>query len=70
MTENDREKWLMERLSSIHKRVQWIANEEARSAWFKGVAARGGYLERKERLIEDAERILAELSKKPDDDNA
>jgi hypothetical protein len=37
--DEDRENALMRRLMNIQKQVQWIADEEARSAWFKGVAA-------------------------------
>jgi hypothetical protein len=37
----DREQALERRLLSIHRQIQWIANEEYRSAWVKGVAAHG-----------------------------
>lgn len=52
---------LNERLLSIHKRLQRIADEEARSAWMKGVAASGAYAEEKVKLIDEAEKILDRL---------
>jgi hypothetical protein len=54
------------RLLAIHQRMAWIANEEARSAWLKGAAAQGHFLDEKERLIDETDRILDKLiGKKP-----
>ncbi|CAA7615448.1 hypothetical protein MTBSS4_130002 [Magnetospirillum sp. SS-4] len=52
---------LWSRLAAIHQRVQWMADEEARSAWVNGPAAQGMYLDEKERLIDEAERVLDAL---------
>lgn len=50
------------RLLAIHKRVQWIANEEARSVWINGWAAQGGLDPERTRLLDEAESILDQLS--------
>jgi len=54
----DQEKILWERLAAIHKRVQWMADEEARSAWVNGQASRGALMPAKMELINEAEKIL------------
>ncbi len=59
----EREAKLARRLEAIHKRVQWMANEEARAAWVGGIAARGEFLAEKERLLDETDRILDELLK-------
>lgn len=63
--DKEREQRLMARLAAIHKRVQWMADEEARSAWVNGPAAQGHFLDEKERLIEEADRVLNELERAP-----
>lgn len=55
------ERLLMMRLQHIHEQVQWMANEEARSAWVQGWAARGGFSKKKIRLIDEADKILRKL---------
>jgi hypothetical protein len=62
---SEQQKKLLSKLAAIHQRVQWMADEEARSAWAGGLAARGIFLDEKERLIDEAERILDELEGKP-----
>lgn len=52
---------LMARLAAIHKRVEWMANEEARSVWVRGLAARGVHLKEKEQLLEETEKLLDRL---------
>ena len=54
----DQEKALWDRLGQIHGRVQWMADEEARSAWVGGEAARGVLMPEKMKLIEEAEQVL------------
>jgi hypothetical protein len=61
---SEQQKKLLSKLAAIHQRVQWMADEEARSAWVGGLAARGIFLDEKERLIAEAERILDELEQK------
>ena len=56
------EQQLNERLTAIHKRLQWIADEEARSAWVNGLAARGVFELERDRLIEETEQILDKLT--------
>jgi hypothetical protein len=55
---------LAARLLAIHRRMEWIADEEARSAWVRGLAAQGHFLDEKERLIDETDRILDDLMKK------
>lgn len=57
----ERQRRLMDRLAQIHDRVNWMADQEARSAWVGGPAAQGIFLDAKERLIDEAERILDQL---------
>lgn len=58
-----REEKLWDRLAAIHRRVQWMADEEARAALVGGRAADGAFLDEKERLCEETDRILDELEK-------
>ncbi len=51
----------VQHLSAIHERVQWMADEEARTAWVGGRAADGVFLAKKERLCDATDRILDEL---------
>ena len=51
------------RLGQIYKRIQAIADEEARSALVNGWAAQGNLMPEKLRLIEEADRILDDLMK-------
>jgi hypothetical protein len=60
---------LDERLVAIHNRVQWMADEEARSAWVGGLAGQGHFLPEKERLIDETDKILDQLDKLTGDDN-
>ena len=60
MNHSDREA-IDQMLRTIHDRVQWIADVEARSAWVNGIAANGALLPEKIRLLEQAERILDRL---------
>ena len=55
------EEWLEERSIAISKQIQWIAHEEARSVFVQRFAARGGLTAQKEKLIDDAEKILNRL---------
>jgi hypothetical protein len=57
----DQEKALWDRLGQIHRRVQWMADEEARSAWVGGEASRGTLMTKKMRLIEEAEQVLDKI---------
>lgn len=57
----DREEELEFKLTQLHKRINWIADKEARAAWVKGVGANGEFFNEKMRLIEESERVLAEL---------
>lgn len=66
MTEEEKQ-LLDNRLTSIHKRVQWIADEEARSAWVNGDAARGAYVKEKLALLDETDRILDRLEGKDTD---
>lgn len=53
------------RLMAIHTRIQWIANEEARSVWLaSGLAKNGYFMPERTRLIEEAEKILDRLEGK------
>lgn len=65
---SEHEQKLLARLKAIHERVQWMADEEARSAWFGGLAAQGHFIKDKERLLDEADRILDDLERKPNAD--
>ena len=56
-----REELLHARLKRLHERLQWIANEEARSAWVKGEAAAGIHEAERDQIIEKVERAVEEL---------
>ncbi|WP_181708697.1 hypothetical protein [Chthonobacter rhizosphaerae] len=61
---------LQQRLELINKRIQDIADEEAKSAWVGGLAAQGALMPEKMRLLKQAEEIvdrLEELLKKNND---
>lgn len=49
------------RLTQIHDRIQWLADEEARAAWVKGAAADGRFWPEKLRLLDEAEALLDKL---------
>jgi hypothetical protein len=61
MTMTEEEQCLMDRLGAIHRRINEIADLEARSAYVKGWAAQGNLMPEKERLIAQTEKILDEL---------
>ena len=65
MIDAEREALLLARLDQIHKRVQWMADEEARSAWVNGQAAQGMLWPAKLKLLDETDRILDELQGKP-----
>lgn len=52
------EKSDLERLGEIHRQLQKIADEEARSAVVNGEAARGAYSDRKRQLWNEADQII------------
>jgi hypothetical protein len=54
----DEEQMLWDALRRIHGRVQWIADQEALSAWVNGAAAQGSLMPSKMKLIADADQIL------------
>ncbi len=56
------ERELNERLTAIHHRLQWIADQEARSAWVKGIFASGGLDDERTRLIEETEKLVGQLA--------
>ncbi len=49
------------KLKVIHKRIQWIADEEAKSAVVNGVVARGHFSKEKDDLITRSEKALDEI---------
>lgn len=59
MTED--EQHLVDRLGGLHRRINEIADLEARSALVGGWAAQGNMMPEKEQLIEQAERIIDQL---------
>lgn len=61
MTDHQREDQIVKRLEATHKRVQWMADQEARAIWVGGVGARGEYLKEKESLLDETERLLDKL---------
>lgn len=56
----------MARLAAIHQRIAWMADQEERAAWVNGPAADGRYWPAKEKLLDEADRILDELMKPVD----
>lgn len=62
-TDEERDRWLNARLTAIHQRIQWIANEEVRSALVGGHAARGYFTKEKLDLLDQSEEVLDELNK-------
>lgn len=58
---NDQEKQLYDRLTLIAKRIQEIADIEARAVPVGGYGARGEMMPEKMRLIDKTDCILAEL---------
>jgi hypothetical protein len=56
-----RERELLDALGRLHRRINRLADEEARSAWVSGWAARGNLLPLKAKLIQQAEEILDQL---------
>jgi hypothetical protein len=55
------EKGLEARLLEIHKRLQWIADTEARAAWVAGYGARGEFEDERDLLLQQAEDIVTKL---------
>jgi len=56
-----RVKKLVDRLETIHKRIDCIAHEESKSVRAKGLAARGHFMEEKEHLVDEAEKVVDKL---------
>lgn len=63
MISNEREKQIDDRLLAIHHRIAWMADAEARAAWINGLAAKGAFLDEKERLLDEADRLLDEFER-------
>jgi hypothetical protein len=61
MATKDQETLLNKRLSEIHRRVQWIADEEQESTLVGGHAVTQIHSAEKKRLLEEAEGILEAL---------
>lgn len=57
MTEDE----LNKLLDSIHERLKWVADTEARAAWVGGFGANGELDGRREELLIQAESILRRL---------
>jgi transcription elongation GreA/GreB family factor len=57
----EREEKLQFKLTQLHNKINWIADKEARAAWVKGVGANGEFFKEKMRLIDETDRVLAEL---------
>lgn len=59
MTEQE----LNDRLTTIYKRLKWIADAEARAAWVKstGNVVNGSLDPQRETLIQEAERVVDAL---------
>jgi hypothetical protein len=58
-----RENELESRLLAVHKRLQWLADQEARAAWLNGYGANGEHEAERERLISSAESLVDEMDK-------
>jgi hypothetical protein len=56
-----REEEIERRLLQIHKRVQWMANTEARAAWLRTYGARGEFWNEKKKLLDETDRLFDEL---------
>jgi hypothetical protein len=63
MIEPAKEKELVDALGLIHRRVNNLADDEARSALVNGWAAQGNLIALKQKLIEEADKILDQLMK-------
>ena len=61
MSDERREEDLENRLKLIAKRIQSIADQEARSALVRGYGSRGEFVQEKENLINRTDEILDEL---------
>lgn len=57
------EQALNKRLDAIHDRIKWIANAEEKAAWVNGIAAQGVHDPERERLLNETDRILDELTR-------
>ena len=58
---NSEENLFLLRLRQNQERLQWIANEEARGAIICSGAADGRFEKERERLIQEAEKIIVKL---------
>ena len=61
MVTRDRVTAMRERLAAIHRRVQWIADEEYYPIATRDAAARQAFLAEKKRLLDEAEKIIEGL---------
>ena len=47
-------------IERLHKRLEWISEEEARSAMVSGVAAEGRFQPERDRIIKRTDEVLDE----------
>ncbi len=47
-------------IERLHKKLEWISEEEARSAQFGGIAAQGHFEPERERIIRQTDELLDE----------
>jgi len=59
----EREEKLEFKLNQLHRRINWLADKEARAAWVKGIGANGEFYAEKMKLIDETDRVLEELAK-------
>jgi len=59
MADSDGERFRAE-IARLHKRLEWISEEEARSAMVRGVAAQGHFQPERDRIIKRTDEILDE----------
>lgn len=52
---------ILARLTQIHDRIRWLADEEARAAWVKGAAADRRFWPEKIRPLEETDVLLDKL---------
>ncbi|WP_428929718.1 hypothetical protein [Marinibacterium sp. SX1] len=59
MADTDDEKFHAE-IERLHKRLEWISEEEARSALVGGIAAQGSFQPERDRIIQRTDELLDE----------